>query len=115
MKETLLASSSLPFGAPAFDRIEKSDYLPAFREAIDRGRAEIQAITDNPQPPTFTNTVEALERAGRDLDRISDIFFNLTEAVDLSCRHVKGNGAICYFYEFFFHVAYLTEHSFPIL
>lgn len=80
MKETLLANSSLPFGAPAFDRIEKSDYLPSFREAIDRARAEIQAITDNPQPPTFTNTVEALERSGRDLDRISDIFFNLTEA-----------------------------------
>ena len=84
MKETrinpLLAPSDLPFGAPVFDRIEKSDYLPAFREAIARNRAEVDAIRDNPEEPSFANTVEALEWAGEDLDRISGIFFNLTEA-----------------------------------
>ena len=84
MKESdinpLLVASDLPFGAPAFHLIEKFHYLPAFHEAIDRARAEIQAITDNPELPTFANTIEALERAGRDLDRISGIFFNLTEA-----------------------------------
>ncbi|MBQ1673813.1 MAG: M3 family metallopeptidase, partial [Bacteroidales bacterium] len=73
-------ASPLPFGAPAFDQIQKSDYLPAFREAIDRARAQIRAITDNPEAPSFANTIEALERSGEDLDRISGIFFNLTEA-----------------------------------
>ena len=76
----LLAGSPLPYGAPVFDRIEESDYLPAFREAIERARRDIQAIVDNPEAPSFTNTIEALETAGRDLDRISGIFFNLTEA-----------------------------------
>lgn len=76
----LLAASPLPFGAPAFDQIQKSDYLPAFRQAIDRARAQIRAITDNPEAPSFANTIEALERSGEDLDRISGIFFNLTEA-----------------------------------
>lgn len=76
----LLAASPLPFGAPAFDEIQKSDYLPAFRQAIDRARAQIRAITDNPEAPSFANTIEALERSGEDLDRIAGIFFNLTEA-----------------------------------
>ncbi len=76
----LLTDSSLPYGAPVFDLIQESDYLPAFREAIARAQREIQAIVDNPEAPTFANTIEALEAAGRDLDRISNIFFNLTEA-----------------------------------
>lgn len=76
----LLCESVLPFGAPAFDLIEKSDYLPAFREAVARAEAEIQAITDNTEEPDFANTIEALEESGRDIDRVSGIFFNLTEA-----------------------------------
>ena len=76
----LLAESPLPFGAPVFDRIEEADYLPAFKEAIDRAKADIDAIVSNPEAPTFANTVEALEDAGADLDRTSNIFFNLTEA-----------------------------------
>ena len=84
MKETetnpLLAASVFPFGAPAFSNFQKSDYLPAFRTAIARAKTEIQAITDNPEPPGFANTIEALERSGQDLDRVSGIFFNLTEA-----------------------------------
>ena len=76
----LLAESPLPYGAPVFDRIEESDYLPAFREAIDRAKREIQAIVDNPAAPDFANTIEALEASGRDLDRVSGLFFNLTEA-----------------------------------
>ena len=76
----LLSAYGLPFGAPAFDAIETDDYLPAFREAIERAKSEIRSITDNPEPPTFANTIEALEESGRDLDRISNIFFNLNEA-----------------------------------
>lgn len=78
--DTLLSPSQLPYGAPAFDQIREEDYLPAFQEAIRRAKADIQAITDNPEPPTFANTIEALEFAGRDLSRVEGIFFNLTEA-----------------------------------
>ena len=76
----LLAESTLPFGAPVFDWIEEADYLPAFKEAIDRAKADIEAIVQNPESPTFANTIEALEDSGADLERISGIFFNLTEA-----------------------------------
>lgn len=76
----LTAESPLPFGAPAFDRIRPENYLPAFKEAIARAEAEIAAIKNNPVAPDFGNTIEALEHAGDDLDRISGIFFNLTEA-----------------------------------
>ena len=76
----LTTESPLPFGAPAFDRIRPENYLPAFKEAIARAEAEIAAIKNNPDAPDFGNTIEALEHAGDDLDRISGIFFNLTEA-----------------------------------
>lgn len=76
----LLHPSDAPYGAPAFDLICKDDYLPAFREAIRRARAEVDAIVGNPEPPTFSNTVEALEYSGRDLSRVEEIFFNLLEA-----------------------------------
>ena len=76
----LTAESPLPFGAPAFDRIRPENYLPAFKEAIARAEAEIAVIKNNPDAPDFRNTIEALEHAGDDLDRISGIFFNLTEA-----------------------------------
>lgn len=72
--------SELPYGAPDFGQIDIKDWLPAFREGIQRGLEEIRAITDNPDAPDFANTVEALENAGRDLDRVSNLFFNLTEA-----------------------------------
>ena len=80
MDNPLLNISSLPFGAPHFDRIRAEHYLPAFRAAIAEGKAEVDAITANPDAPTFANTVEALEFAGSALDRVSGIFFNLLEA-----------------------------------
>ena len=76
----ILAPSSNPFGAPQFDKIKDSDYRPAFDEALAEAKAEIEAIADNPEPPTFANTLEAMENAGRDLEKFSGIFFNLNEA-----------------------------------
>ena len=76
----LLTPSAAPFGAPQFDRIRKEDYLPAFEQAIRLAREEVDAIASNPQPPTFANTVEALEYSGMGLSRIEQIFFNLLEA-----------------------------------
>jgi len=75
-----LAPSPLLFHAPAFDKIAISDYVPAFEEGMTRQLAELQAIADNPQPPTFRNTIEALERSGDVLTRVSKVFFNLVQA-----------------------------------
>ncbi len=76
----LMKPSTLPFGAPDFGRIKGSHYLPALKAAIEQQRREIAAITDNKQRPTFANTVLAYEKSGRTLDRVSSIFFCVTEA-----------------------------------
>ena len=80
MVNPLLAASSLPFGAPVFDEVRREHYMPAFKEAVAALRAEVDAITANPEDPTFANTIEALEYSGRLLDKVSSIFFNLLEA-----------------------------------
>jgi peptidyl-dipeptidase Dcp len=80
MDNPLLIPSGLPFGAPRFDLIRPEHWLPAFRAAIAAGKAEADAVAANPEPPTFANTVEALELAGSALDRVSGLFFNLLEA-----------------------------------
>ena len=69
------APSTLPFHAPPFDRIKDSDFAPAFEEGMAIQRAEIERIANNPAPATFENTVVAMERSGRMLDRVSSVFF----------------------------------------
>jgi peptidyl-dipeptidase Dcp len=76
----LLASWSGPFEAPPFDRIEPGHFRPAFDAALIDARREIDAVAANPEPPTFANTIEALERSGRGLDRVAGVFFNLAGA-----------------------------------
>lgn len=80
MNNPLLTKSTLPYGAPQFDKIETQHYIPAFKQAIEEGKAEIDAIVNNPDAPSFGNTIEALEYAGETLNRISHIFYNLLEA-----------------------------------
>ena len=63
-----------------FSQIKIEDYKPAFIENILAARAEINAITNNPEAPTFQNTIEALDFSGNALDRLSSIFFNLNSA-----------------------------------
>ena len=63
-----------------FSKIKNEDYLPAFKEAIELAKAEINAIVDSTKIPTFENTIEALSFSGDTLDRISNIFFNLNSA-----------------------------------
>ncbi len=63
-----------------FSQIKNEDYLPAFKEAITLAKAEIDAIVNNPEAPTFENTIEAMAFSGATLDRISNIFFNLHSA-----------------------------------
>ena len=80
MSNPLLTKSTLPYGAPQFDRIENQHYIPAFKQAIAEAKAEIDSIVNNPDEPTFENTIEALEYAGSTLNQVSHIFYNLLEA-----------------------------------
>ena len=80
MGNPFMRESSLPFGAPEFDKIKTEHYLPAFEAGIAEGKAEIDAIVANPDEPTFENTIEAMEYAGQTLNKVAGIFFNLMEA-----------------------------------
>jgi peptidyl-dipeptidase Dcp len=74
------APSSLPFQAPPFDKIQDSDYQPAIEAGMAQQLAEIRAIADNPEAPSFENTVDALEKSGRLLDRVNSVFDAVTGA-----------------------------------
>jgi peptidyl-dipeptidase Dcp len=74
------AVSPLPYHAPRFDKIKDSDYLPGFTEAMKQQRAEVAAIAADPAAPSFDNTIGALEKSGRMLDRVSSTFFNVQQA-----------------------------------
>lgn len=71
------APSSLPLLAPDFSKIKDEHYLPAITEGMSQHLAEIEAIANNPEPPTVANTLEALERSGALLTRATKVFFNL--------------------------------------
>jgi peptidyl-dipeptidase Dcp len=75
-----MTASTLPFQAPAFDKIKDSDYLPAFEEGMRQHLAEIKQITDNIQPATFDNTLLPMEKSGAILDRVSRVFFSVVQA-----------------------------------
>jgi peptidyl-dipeptidase Dcp len=75
-----LQASTLPYQAPPFDRIHDADFEPALEEGMRRQRAEVRAITEQTAPPTFANTIEAMERSGALLSRASKVFFALTGA-----------------------------------
>lgn len=80
MTNPLLEKFETPFESAPFSKIKNDDYKPAFIQAIDEAKAEIDAITSNPEAPTFENTIEAMELSGEKLGRISSIFFNLNSA-----------------------------------
>jgi peptidyl-dipeptidase Dcp len=68
------------YGEADFSKIRTADYEPAFLKGIEQQNAEIQAIIDNPEAPTFENTILALDRSGEILNRVSGVFYALTEA-----------------------------------
>ena len=76
----LAVPSTLPFQAPRFDLIKDSDYQPAFETAMAQHLAEVRKIADDPAAPTFDNTIAALEKSGRMLDRVSLAFFGVVQA-----------------------------------
>ena len=68
-----------PYEIPDFGKIKTEHYMPAFREGMERQKAEIEAIVNNPEAPTFENTVLAYEYSGQLLNEVSAVFFNLSE------------------------------------
>ncbi|NQX93815.1 MAG: M3 family metallopeptidase [Erythrobacter sp.] len=76
--EYFAAPSKLPFQAPDFTKITEASYMPAFEQGMEKQTAEIQAIIDNEEEPTFKNTIVALEKSGAMLNRVSRVFFQLT-------------------------------------
>lgn len=69
-----------PFETVPFQQIKLEHYEPAFLEGIKQGEQEVQDIINNPEEPTFQNTIVALERSGRLLGKVSNVFFNLLSA-----------------------------------
>jgi peptidyl-dipeptidase Dcp len=74
------APSSLPFQAPAFDEVQDSDYQPAIEAGMAQQLEEVRAIANSPHPPTFENTLVAMEKSGRLLDRVLAVFDAVTGA-----------------------------------
>jgi len=72
--------SALPYQLPDFGRIKTADYLPAFEAGMAEQRKEVDAIARSAEPPAFGNTLEALQRSGRLLSRVSKVFYNLNSA-----------------------------------
>jgi peptidyl-dipeptidase Dcp len=69
-----------PYGVPPFDRIQNNHFLPAYEEALKQQQADISRIVNNPEAPTFENTIVALDNAGALLAKVSGVFMNLVES-----------------------------------
>jgi peptidyl-dipeptidase Dcp len=76
----LFENWATPFGLPPFDRIKPEHFPTAFDRGMDQETADIAAIAHSPEPPSFANTIEALERSGRLLATVSDLFHNLNSS-----------------------------------
>jgi len=74
------APSSLPLQAPPFDKIKDGDYQPALEAGMAQQRQEVRAIAENPDPPTFENTLVALEKSGQLFNRVNLVFNAITTA-----------------------------------
>ncbi|HET8795505.1 MAG TPA: M3 family metallopeptidase [Arthrobacter sp.] len=85
MTNPFLAKSPLPYRLPPFDQIHDDHFLPAFEAGFREHQAEVEAIVSNTEPVSFANTVVALEKSGRTLQRVSAVFFNLASS------HSTGN------------------------
>jgi peptidyl-dipeptidase Dcp len=75
-----LTEWTTPFGVAPFDEIQEEHFLPAFERAIAEQREEVEAIAQNPNPPTFENTLVALDATGTLMTKVSGVFYTLTGA-----------------------------------
>jgi peptidyl-dipeptidase Dcp len=69
-----------PYGVPDFSLVKNEHYMPAFEGGMKQEKAEVETIAKNTEPPTFANTIEALEATGVLLERVSNVFFNLNSS-----------------------------------
>jgi peptidyl-dipeptidase Dcp len=76
----LLQEWTTPFGVPPFADIKPEHFLPAIKDAVAQQRREVEAVATNPQPPTFANTIEALENTGDLVQKVTAVFSNLVSA-----------------------------------
>jgi peptidyl-dipeptidase Dcp len=74
----LLQPWTAPYGLPPFEAIRPEHFVPAFDQALRAHLAEVDAIAASRQPPSFENTLAALDKSGRELNRIRRVFYNLT-------------------------------------
>ncbi|WP_420023430.1 M3 family metallopeptidase [Cereibacter azotoformans] len=86
MTHPLLAPWTTPFALPPFAEIRDEQFGPAFEAGLAEARANIRAIADNPDAPSFANTIEALELAQETLDRVAGVFYNLAGADSNAAR-----------------------------
>ena len=82
MENPFFGEWNTPYNIPDFEKIKPEHYMPAFEEGIKRQKAEIDAIVNNSEAPTFANTIEALEQSGDLLNEVSAVFFNLAECIN---------------------------------
>jgi len=88
------SKSPLQYETPPFDKIKDADYGPAIEEGMKRQIAEIETIANDPAPPTFANTLEAMERSGELLTRVAKVFFNLAQSnVDDAMQKTRAEEA----------------------
>ncbi|WP_170361459.1 M3 family metallopeptidase [Ruegeria arenilitoris] len=80
MTNPILSNWTTPFEIAPFNAISDDDFAPALEQAMQAHNAEIDAIADNPDAPTFANTVEALEAAGEQMDKVLSVFFTVAGA-----------------------------------
>ncbi len=79
MENPFFSAWNTPYEIPDFSRIKTEHYMPAFREGMARQKAEIDSIVNNPEAPTFENTILPYEYSGQLLGEVSRVFFNLSE------------------------------------
>src|SRR6056297_2278839 len=77
MANPLLEKWDGPFKLAPFNKITDDHFAPAFEEALDAARDEVTAIAENPEKPSFANTIEALEASGAQLDKVLSVFFTV--------------------------------------
>ncbi|WP_320177001.1 M3 family metallopeptidase [Roseovarius pacificus] len=80
MSNPLLADWDTPFQIAPFERIGDAHFAPAFEKALEAARDEVRAIAENPEKPSFANTIEALEASGEALDKVLSVFFSVAGA-----------------------------------
>jgi peptidyl-dipeptidase Dcp len=78
-KNPFLQEWDTPYGIPPFEKITLADYIPAVKAGIEQQQKELEAILDNPEAPTFDNTIGTYELSGEILDKVTGVLYNLQE------------------------------------